>query len=153
MDQASPLTLQRVTLLHSEDVVAQRVTDMNAFALAVKAASDAVVAFDEASKRDSLPPEIDLLVVVRPGAVRCWMVSEGGDVAISQDLERAFAKLPIVPVREGSVAAVQTLARAPLPPADRNPFFPAEWRAAADPQRGSSIDDVIHATWPPPVLT
>jgi hypothetical protein len=139
------LTLQAVTLLHPEQIVAQRVTDADSFAAVVKSASDAVIAYDKANV-DALPDEIDLIVVIRPGGVRCYIVSDKGDVAI-RELDDTLAKLPSVPVRDGSVAAVQTLARGEL--TERDPYFPTAWKDVAAPG-GSSIDDVISAAWPLP---
>lgn len=147
----SELALDHVTLLQPEAVIEQRLADQSGWAAAIKAATDAVIAYDK-SHPDVLPSELDLVIVARPSGMRCWLVGANGDVVVSE-LETALAKVPRFSVREGNVGVVATIVRAGSKPAARGPesaYLPTSWKDAAGKQGSSGIDDVIDASWPTP---
>lgn len=139
-----PMAMKHVKLLEPEAVIEKRVSSDELAAL-LKGASGAVIAYD-AAHPNALPAELDLVVVARPNAVRCWLVGATGDVTVPA-LEESFAKLAKPNVREGNVAAVQTLARSGTYVAPRDPYLPGGWKYAAD-KHGSDIDRVIDTVWP-----
>lgn len=142
--QPAALALKHVKLLHQEAVIEKRVSTDELAAL-LKSASAAVIAYD-AAHPNALPADLDLLVVARPNAVRFWLVSATGDVA-PPGLDEAFAKIAKPNVKEGNVAAVQTMTRIGTFAAPRDPYLPSGWRYAAD-QYGTDVDRVIDTVWP-----
>ena len=138
------LALKHVKLLHPEPVIEKRVSSDELGAL-LKSASSAVIAYDAAHPNE-LPADVDLVIVARPDAVRCWIVGRTGDVVVPA-LNDAFAKLAKPNVKEGNVAAVQTLTRSGTYVAPRDPYLPSGWKYAAD-QHGTDIDKVIDTVWP-----
>jgi hypothetical protein len=145
----SELAMDHVPLLQPDAVIEKRLADQSGWAAAIKAATDAVIAYDK-SHPDALPSELDLVIVARPTAMRCWLVGAKGDVVVSE-LELAFTKLPRFGVREGNVGVVVTIVRTGSKPAARgpeSPYLPAAWKGAAGKQGSSEIDDVIDASWP-----
>jgi hypothetical protein len=144
--QTGPMAMKHLKLLHPEPVIEKRVSS-DELATFLKGASAAIIAHDAAHPNE-LPADLDLVVVVRPDAVRFWLVGAMGDIS-SPALDAAFAKLAKPNVREGNVAAVQSFARVGTYVAPRDPFLPAGWKYAAD-THGSDIDRVIDTVWPRP---
>lgn len=140
---STPLAVDHATLLEPDDVVGTRVVDQDALATTMKDITTMVIAYD-AKHSNVLPPELDVVVVVRPSGMRLWLVGAAGDLDIPE-LEAAVAKLPKVAVREGNVAVITTFAHAKS--ATREPYLPTSWKAAAG-KNGSDIDSVIDVVWP-----
>jgi hypothetical protein len=139
----SALTMDHVTLLQPEAVIEKRLSDQKGWATTIKAAAAVVTAYDKA-QRGALPSDLDLVIVGRPGALRCWLSGEQGDV-VASELDQAFAKLPKFGVREGNVGVVVRIVRPSANPPARGPasaFLPAALK------QGGDIDAVIDAAWP-----
>lgn len=141
---SAPLAVDHATLLEPDDVVGKRVVDQDAFAATIKDVTVAVIAYD-AKHPNVLPTELDIVVVMRQGGLRLWLVGAEGDLPIPEQLQSAVAAMPKVAVREGNVAVITTLARARS--AGRAPYLPTSWKAAAG-KNGSDIDSIIAAVWP-----
>jgi hypothetical protein len=137
------LDVDHITMLQPEAVVEARVADQDAFTDAVKAAKDLVIAYDR-DNPGALPPDLDVFVVARAGAIRAWLVGPGGDVSVPK-LESSIAALPKVAVKDSNVAVAMTMARGPAE--KRNLYLPAAWKAAAAPG-GSEMSDTIEKAWP-----
>ena len=142
--QPGPLALKHLKLLQPEATIEKRVSS-DELAAVLKSASSAVVAYDVAHPNE-LPADIDLVFVARPNAVRWWIVGRAGDV-VAPALTDSLAKLTKPNVKEGNVAAVQTMTRSGTYVAPRDPYLPSGWKYAAD-QHGSDIDKVIDTVWP-----
>jgi hypothetical protein len=141
------LQLDHVTLLQPDSVLAERLVEIDTLAAATKSVEDAVIAYD-ASHPNSLPSELDVILVARPSGVRCWLVGAGGDVEVPE-LEEALRSVPKVKVLRGNVGAVGTFARAGATVSQHAPRIPTTWRTAAG-ERGADVDHVIDTVWPPP---
>jgi len=136
----------QVTLLQPEAVIEKRLAENSNWAAIIKAATHAVVTYDK-SHAYALPSDMDLVIVARPDAMRCWLVGPEGDVVIDE-LEWAFKKLPKFAVREGNVGVVVAIVRKGSKVAPRgpeSPYLPASWKAATG---KGTVDDVIDAVWP-----
>jgi hypothetical protein len=138
------IELDHLTLLEPNSVLGERVTDADALSSLVKAAAQIVAAQDQAHP-GSFPDDFDLVLAARPHAVHGWVVGPHGDLALPA-VETAIAALPAPPVKEGVVGMVATMKRAGKTAAQRGPYLPASWKAAAG--SGAEIDAVIEKAWP-----
>jgi hypothetical protein len=143
------LAMDHVTLLHPEADIEARVADQAAFTTAfsgaIKSATDFVIAYDGAHA-GVLPASLDVLIVARAPGARAWVVGASGDIAVP-GLEALIAGLPKLPIKDGNVAAAATLQREGAASAERGPYLPAAWKAAAA-SGGSEMDQVIDKAWP-----
>ena len=96
------LATDHVTLLQPEDVISQRMTDVDGFAATLKAVTTAIVSYD-AGHAGVLPAELDAVVVARGSAVRVWLAAASGDVTIAE-LDQTLASMPGAPSDGGGTA-------------------------------------------------
>jgi hypothetical protein len=137
------LATQNIRLLETEDVISQRLPDVDAFSDLLKSVGSAVIAYDVTHP---LPDELYVAVVARATGTRVWVTTPKGDVP-TPGLDEDIAKLRKAPVKDGNVAAVIALLRTGASATTTDPVIPAAWKAAA-PKGGASIDDVIDRVWP-----
>ena len=135
------LVIDHVTLLQPEDVFGARAPDTKKVAATIKDVEAAIRTYD-AVHAGALPAGFDLILVVRPTAMRAWLVDEKGDVA-APELEATIAKLPRFDVTERNVGIILTIGLAGTKTPHHDPWLPSSWKAAG----GGYIDDTIDKVW------
>jgi hypothetical protein len=141
---AATVALDHLSLLQPEALIEKRVKDQDELATSVKQVPSLVAAYDELHP-GVLPASFDVVLVARPTAMRAWLVSDKGDVAVP-DLERGIANMPRFAVTEGNVAFALSFVRAGTQATPHDPYIPAAWKAAAG--NGTDVDQVIDKAWP-----
>ena len=143
---ATGVALDHITLLEPEAILQPRLKDQDAVTATLKEIPTIVARFDEANP-GVLPANFDVVIVMRPAAMRGWIVSDAGDVA-APALAQSLAALPSAGVRAGNVAAVLTMVRAGTKVTEgAPPRIPAAWKASAG-SGGTKVDDIIDKVWP-----